>query len=92
MEVTGDNNEPCPHLLPRTHKDNTGKPTPIYNENCVPPTLLQLYKRIPQSKKTSYKGEATFYDVLSVLAEEGWLEKHEDDTTDAKCILSIMNP
>ena len=60
QEVNSDDDkEPCLHILPRTCKDNTGELTQTYNDDYAPPTGLELYKRIPQSKDMTYKAEGT---------------------------------
>ena len=72
QEVNGDNNkELCPHLLTRKRKDNTGDPTQTCNDDYIPPTYLELYKRIHQSKDMTYKVEGSFYNALFVLVKQG---------------------
>ena len=78
--------------MPRTRNDSTGKSTPNFNADYIPPTPLQLYKRISQSRNTTYKAEAIYSDALVVLTKQSWLNQHEDDTTDVKGMSSSMDP
>ena len=47
---------------------------------------------MPQTKDLAYKSEATFYTSLFLVVKHGWLEPCDEDTMDAKTILSMMNP
>ena len=80
---------PTTDLLPHTKKaDKTGEP-PL---NYLAPKPFELYLRMPQTSDLAYKSEATFYTSLFLLVKHGWLDPCDDDTTDAKAILSMMNP
>ena len=66
------------YLMSIVRKYNIGKNRNIFYEKYVPPTPLQLYKKIPQYKYLTYKSEATFYNALFVLMKKGWLMPRDD--------------
>ena len=58
----------------------------------APPTRNELYKRVPQLKELTCKGEATFYNVIFVLVKNGWLVPSNEEMVDTLETLSGMNP
>ena len=58
------------YCLPKAHKDKSDKNVDTLMGVFVPPTRIELYKRVPQSKELAYKGEATFYNVLFCSGEK----------------------
>ena len=71
------------YLLPTIIKDKTGEQEILAAPAFVPPTRVQLYRKIPQSTDMTYKCEATFCSVLFVLVKNCWLEPLVDDMVDA---------
>ena len=83
---------PVQYCLPTARKDKSGKNVDTLMDVFVPPTRNELYKRVPQSKELTYKGEATFYNVLFVLVKNEWLAPSDEEMVDTLETLSGMNP
>jgi len=79
---------------PKEPKHKTGKNLSSFPPPSPPvyPTQLQLYKKVPQREDLTYKAQATFYNALFMVVKHGWLEPYFTDKTDAKHVLSTMNP
>ena len=83
-DSSNDGTETTSSRLPKTTKGKikTGEFVPAFSV----PTLVELYKRMPQVPEATYKTEGTFNNALYFIVKNGWLQE------DGSAILSSMNP